>query len=138
MLNDRLLIEHLLVGLPDRNVVLHTTAAWYFRACRAAVIGAGGHLSGPFGRLPTGLHEQAILGLLALPATIGLPDPRTTVPVMAKLAARHPQLNLLNLEVVAAAITIGGMVWLSPPAARGVLSAILHAEDVEWLTVEPS
>ncbi|HRE01590.1 MAG TPA: hypothetical protein PLV68_09835, partial [Ilumatobacteraceae bacterium] len=47
ILDDRLLIEELLVGL-DVEGERHTTTYWYYRACRAAVSGAGGHLSGPF------------------------------------------------------------------------------------------
>lgn len=31
--------------------MLHTTIYWYYRACRADVLGAGGHLSGPFQQL---------------------------------------------------------------------------------------
>ena len=52
VVDDRLLIEELLVGLGDSSdAALHTTSYWYYRACRAAVIGAGGHLSGPFALL---------------------------------------------------------------------------------------
>lgn len=45
MLDDRLLIEELLVGLPKtrRRVELYATSYWYYRACRAAVVAAGGH-----------------------------------------------------------------------------------------------
>lgn len=48
VLDDRLLIEELLVGLDAGAVELHTTVNWYYRACRAADLGAGGHLSGSF------------------------------------------------------------------------------------------
>lgn len=132
LLDDRLLIEQLLVGLDADNVELYTTTYWYYRACRASVAGAGGQLSGPFENLDRNEQERAILSLLELPDEIGLPAPRATVPAMARLALRHPRLNLLNLEAVAAATTLAATVWLSPPAARGVLPAVLDAEALAW------
>ncbi len=136
LLDDRLLIEELLVGLAwgRGRPELYTTSYWYYRACRAAVAGAGGHLSGPFERLGRPHQERAILSLLELREDIGLPDPRVTVPVMADLARRRSQLNLLNLEAVAAARHLDAVVWLSVPAASGVLPAVLDAEGVRWQT----
>jgi hypothetical protein len=131
VLDDRLLIEELLVGLGvegDR----YTTTYWYYRACRAAVAGAGGHLSGPFLGLDDAHQAAAIRSLLALPESIGLPDPRLTVPVMAELAGRHPHLNLLNLEAAASGLVLGATVLLSVEASRGVLPAVLDAENVRW------
>jgi hypothetical protein len=136
LLDDRLLIQELLVGLRRRShAPLFTTGYWYYRACRAAVGGAGGHLSGPF--MDLGLEEQqrAVLGLLELRDDIGLPDPRVCVPVMADVARRHPRLNLLNLEVVSAARVLGATVWLSPPSAAGLLASTLEEEHVRWRTV---
>ena len=137
LLDDRLLIEELLAGLRwgRRRAAIYTTSYWYYRACRAAVAGAGGHLSGPFERLPAEEQEQAILSLLELRSDIELPDPRSTVPMMARLAARHPKLNLLNLEATAAASVLSAQVWLSPKAAAGVLPAALEAEGVAWRSV---
>ena len=134
MLDDRLLIEELLVGLPRRRrrLSLYTTMYWYYRACRAATAGAGGHLSGPFGRLATSEQERAILSLLELRDDIELPEPRAIVPVMAALALRHPKLNLLNLEATATAMVLGGTVWLSEPGAAGILPSVLDAEHVRW------
>lgn len=98
LLDDRLLIEELLVGVfhRRRRLDLYTTAYWYCRACRAAVAGGGGHLSGPFTDLAQPEQERAILSLLELRDDVGLPDPRRTVPEMAEVARRHPQLNLLD------------------------------------------
>lgn len=138
LLDDRLLIEELLVGLDlgRRRPRLYTSVYWYYRACRAAVAGAGGHLSGPFERLPTEQQEQAILSLLELGDDIGLPDPRSLVPTMAQLFRRHAQLNLLNLEAAAAALTLRAEVWLSPAASEGVLPGVLESESVRWATIE--
>jgi hypothetical protein len=137
VLDDRLLIEELLVGLrrTRRRVELHTTSYWYYRACRAASAGAGGHLSGPFEQLAAGEQEKAILSLLELRDDIGLPDPRLTIPVMVDVAARHPRLNLLNLEAVAFARLLSATVWLSEEDAAGILPAVLAAEKVAWETV---
>ena len=139
LLDDRLLIEELLVGLAwgrRRRPDLYTTSYWYYRACRAAVAGAGGHLSGPFQQLGAAQKERAILSLLQLRDDVGLPDPRVTVPVMAELSSAHPQLNLLNLEAGAAAVVLGAVVWLSPQGAAGVLPAVLDAAGVAWEAVD--
>jgi hypothetical protein len=54
---------------------------------------------------------------------------------MADISRRHPQLNLLNLEAVAAARVLGATVWLSEAAASGVLPGVLDAEGVQWTVV---
>lgn len=137
VLDDRLLIEELLVGLRKtrRRVELHTTSYWYYRACRAAAIGAGGHLSGPFEQLPAGEQERAIRSLLELRDDIGLPDPHTTIPLMVDIAARHPRLDLLNLEATALARLLRGTVWLSEESAAGILPGVLDDEGVAWATI---
>lgn len=137
ILDDRLLIEELLVGLPRNQLALHTTTYWYYRACRAAVLGAGGHLSGPFEQLAAAEQERAITSLLQLRDDIALPDPRTTVPAMVEIAGRHPRLNLLNLEAVAVGQLLAATLWLSPEAADGVLPAVLDEAGVAWRSVSP-
>lgn len=137
VIDDRLLIEELLVGLPkDRRVVLHTTCYWYYRACRAAVLGAGGHLSGPFQRVEKDEQERAILSLLELRDDVHLPDPRPTVPRMAQVAKRHPRLNLLSVEAVAVGQLLAATVWLSAESAGGVLPSALDEEGVAWQAIE--
>lgn len=136
LLDDRLLIEELLVRLPAATgASLYTTTYWYYRACRAAVLGAGGQLSGPFLQLNRGEQDRAIASLLELRADIGLPESRTTVPAMVDVAERHPRLNLLNLEAVAAARVLQGTVWLSDRASEGVLPPVLDAEGLGWKVV---
>lgn len=134
VLDDRLLIEELLVGIPRgrRRPRLFTTSYWYYRACRAAIAGAGGHLAGPFEQLAVAEQERAILSLLELREDIGLPDPRATVPAMVDISRRHARLNLLNLEAVAVARLLRATVWLSAPAASGVLPGVLDAEGLRW------
>ena len=138
VVDDRLLIEELLVGLAKKgkDVVLCTTFYWYYRACRAAVLGAAGHLSGPFQQLAQAQQERAILSLLELRSDILLPDSLPVVPRMARIAKRHPRLSLLNLEAVAVGQVLAGTLWLSIEAASGVLPAVLDEEHVHWRTFE--
>ncbi len=138
LLDDRLLIEELLVGLDRRGAQLHTTSLWYYRACRAAVAGAGGHLSGPFRDLPRAEQQRSITSMLQLPEEIGLPRPRDVVPIMVIVAGRHPSLNVLNLEAVATARWLGATVWLSPEGASGMLPDIFAAEELTWETITPT
>jgi hypothetical protein len=138
VLDDRLLIEELLVGIDRRGKTIHTTMYWYYRACRAAVAGAGGHLSGPFRGVPQAEQRRAISSMLQLPENVGLPQARETVPRMVDIAARHPQLNLLNLEAVAAATVLEATIWLSPAGANGVLPGILDLEGLPWEEVLPA
>jgi hypothetical protein len=132
VLDDRLLIEQLLTGPPKAGGELYTTTCWYYRACRAAVLGAGGRLSGPFEELESSQQEVAIASLLQLSEDISLPDPRAVVPAMVDVAGRHPRLNLLNLEAVAAASVLAASVWLSQESARGVLPDVLDQERIPW------
>ncbi len=137
LLDDRLLIEELLVGLrrPRKNVELFTTGYWYYRACRVAVASAGGKLSGPFNDVPHAQQELAVMSLLELRDDIGLVGARSTVPIMAELARVHPKLNVLNLEAAATARVIEATVWLSDLGAAGILPSILDHERLRWKTI---
>ncbi|MGH9157411.1 MAG: hypothetical protein ACRD1K_16595 [Acidimicrobiales bacterium] len=135
VLDDRVLIEELLVGLRTDSIGLTTTAYWYYRASRAAVLGAGGHLSGSFERVDDDDQQRAITSLLQLRDDIALPDPRRTVPEMVAIAGRHPRLKLLNLEAVAVGRLLRATMWLSEDTARGILPAVLEAENVAWETI---
>ncbi len=138
VVDDRLLVEELLIGFDARGAQLQTTAYWCFRACRAAVAGAGGHLAGPFLDVPEIEQQRAIAAMLQLPGSIGLPDPRDTVAAMVEVARRHPALHLLNLEAVAVAHILDAVVWLSPERAKGVLPGVLDTEHIVWETIRPS
>jgi len=138
LIDDRLLIDELLLGSNLDADEIWTTSYWYYRACRAATLGARGYLSGPFERLPPERHGAAIRSLLELPETISIGEPRRVVPVMAALSERHPQLNLLNLEAASAAIHLGATVLLSPTTAKGVLPPVLDAEGIPYVVIGPS
>lgn len=137
LLDDHALIDEILtesISARAPNSSLLTTSYWYYRACRGAVLGAGGQLSGPFEQLAADMQKAAIATLLTLPDHIELPDPRTTVPLMVAVGGRHPKLNLLNLEAVAVGIDSGAHVLLAERAARGILPNVLEAEHVAWST----
>lgn len=138
LIDDRLLVAHLLEApliLPEHSS-LATTTCWYYRACRAAVSGGSGQLSGPFRAVDARRQGEVIGAMLRLPDRIGLPDGRALVPEMVTVHRRHPQLNLLNIEAAAAARLLAARVALSPAAADGVLPAILDDERIDWVTLE--
>ena len=74
--------------------------------------------------------------MLQLPDDVLLPDPRLLVPEMVTVHQRHRQLNLMNLEAVAAALVLDARVLLSEHASEGVLPGVLTAEKVPWRVVE--
>jgi hypothetical protein len=137
LIDDRLLIARLVgerVRLP--RVGLVTTTYWYYRACRAAVVGGSGQLSGPFARLAADEQAAAIGAMLVLPEDIGLPDPRLLVPEMVRVHQRHPQLNVMNVEAVAAATLLEARVLLSLRGSEGILPQVLDAEGLAWRMVK--
>lgn len=73
--------------------------------------------------------------MLTLPDDIHLPDPRGLVPEMVTIHQRHPHLNLMNLEVAAAARLLTARVFLSARAAEGVLPEVLTAEKISWRVI---
>jgi hypothetical protein len=138
LLDDRALVA-LLVGerLPiTRGAACFTTTYFWFRACRAVVVGVGGRLSGPFERLEPTHRAVALEHLLALPDDVGLPEPRLILPVMVDVQRRHPVLNILNTEAVAAALLLGAKMVLSSSTARGQLQAVLPDESIAFQTVD--
>lgn len=90
---------------------------------------------GPFAALDAALQREAIGRLLELPDDVALPDPRALVPTMAEIGSRHEQLDLLYVEAAAEAVLLEAEVWLSEPAARGALPAVLEAERRDWRSI---
>ena len=136
LIDDRLLVARLVgerVRLPRAG--LTTTTDWYYRACRAAIAGGAGQLSGPFERLSVGEQAVAIRTMLSLPDDVALPDSRELVPAMVAIQQRHPRLNVMNVEAVAAAALLEARVLLSARGADGVLPAVLDAEAISWRVV---
>ncbi len=54
---------------------------------------------------------------------------------MVAIAGRHPRLNLMNIEAVAVGRLLGATMWLSEETTRGILPAVLEAENVAWETI---
>ena len=130
---DDQMLGQLLRGDPPATLAsqeLYTTGYWYVRLCQA-VLGADrrtGVLSRPFAELPADLRDRAVRAVLELPTGIGLLSLRELAPTMAELRPRH-QLNVLGLEALAAAKSLGARVHLSAPSP--LLEAALGAEHLQ-------
>jgi len=94
VLDDRLLIEELLVAVVDRGATAHHCLL-YYRACRAAVLGAAG-IFWTIRELEPQDQERAISAMLQLPNDIGFLTHDNSY-AHVEIAA-PPKLNLLNLE----------------------------------------
>lgn len=114
-----------------RRLDVATTGYWYVRLCQAVVrtTERPGALSGPFADVPPAIRDRAIAAVLDLPDTIALRSLRELGPTIGRLRSRHA-LNVLGIEVVAAAIHLDATVFLSTPSPR--LEAALAAEDVPF------
>ena len=127
-IDDRILGSVLRRSPPaPTEVHLFTTGYFYVRLCRAVLASttAAGVLSGPFRALPVDLAERAMRALLVLPEEIGLVSLRELGPVIGQLRTRH-DLNVLGMEVLAAAVHLEAEVRLSAPSPR--LEAALRRE----------
>jgi hypothetical protein len=118
LLDDQLLGNLLRGGSPpDPQADIFTTGYWYVRLCQA-VIGSDartGALSKPFAALPEPTRGHAIRALWDLPDSVGLVSLRELAPLIGQLRRRH-SLNILGMEVLAAAVHLGAYVYLSSPA----------------------
>lgn len=129
---DDQLLGQVLRGRTPRSLAskqLYTTGYWYVRLCQA-VLGAqhrGGVLSSPFAELPPDLRVQAINAVLELPSEIGLLSLRELAPTIAQLREDH-QLNILNIEALAAATRLDAQVFLS--TSSPMLEAALKRQNL--------
>lgn len=128
LVDDQLLSRILRGGAPPRRrATVFTTGYWYVRLCRAVLSASDrtGALSTPFAGLPAPARERAMRGLLELPDSIGLLSLRELGSVIGQQRRRH-DLNILGMEVLAAAVQLEADVYLSASSPR--LEAALHAE----------
>jgi hypothetical protein len=117
---------------PDPQEPIFTTGLWYVRLCQA-LIGSDsrtGALSAPFAALPEPTRSQAIRAVWELPDSVGLISLRTLAPVIGLLRRRH-SLNILSMEVLAAAVHLGARVYLSAPAPPLMTALEIESCDVE-------
>ena len=138
LLDDRALVA-LIAGeaLPLATAAeCFTTTYFCYRACRAVVLGARGHLSGPFARLDQSRRAWALQSMLVLPAEVRLPEPRAIVPMMVDVQRRHPHLNVLSTEAAAAALVLRATMVITRATVEGQLGAVLHAEGVDFDIVD--
>lgn len=104
---------------PRQGADAFTTGYWYVRLCQA-VLGSSagsGALSAPLASLPAPIRDRAIQTLVQLPQDIGLISLRTLAPIIGRLRHRH-DLNILGMEVLAAAVHLDADVFLSAPSPR--------------------
>ena len=104
---------------PRRKADVFTTGYWYVRLCQAVLASRtrSGALSAPFAALPGPTRDRAIRALLELPDQIGLVSLRELAPVVGQLRNRH-DLNILGMEVLAAAVHLEADVYLSAASPR--------------------
>ena len=137
---SQLIDDQLLAGVlrgskpPRRRTDVFTTGYWYVRLCQAVLASTGtrGALSAPFASLPTATRDRAIQALVELPDQIGLVSLRELAPVIGQLRNRH-DLNILGMEVLAAAVHLGADVYLSAPSPRLQEALIRESRRVEVL-----
>lgn len=116
VVDDRLLFD-VLAGAGPLPVMreleaggLYTTSCVYYRLGRALTAGTGtGSLSGRLSAVDPLVQRRVLAAVEDLPPNIGLLHPRVTVPVMLQLRVRRP-LNMINAEMLAVAVLIGGAV----------------------------
>ncbi|MDQ3462788.1 MAG: hypothetical protein M3471_07150 [Actinomycetota bacterium] len=137
LIDDHVLARLLTESLTDADLAaidgddLTTTGCWYYRLCHAVRSPTiTGSLSGLFASLPGPSQHRANAVLVELPDEIGLASFRALVPTMSDLVERHP-LNLLSLEVLAAATSTPSVVVIDQSNQRGPLTPALVAEGVE-------
>ncbi len=131
LIDDQLVSSVLRGATPNSlgDAELYTTGYWYVRLCQAVLSASerAGTLSRPFAALPGELRDRAIQLLLELPEDIGLISLRDLAPSMGRLRSTS-QLNILGIEVLAAAKYLGADVFLS--ASSPNLEAALIEEGL--------
>jgi hypothetical protein len=128
LVDDRLLGDVLRGDAPPvPGEPVFTTGYWYVRLCQAVSGGTAvsGALSRPFATLPPDARARAIRAALQLPESIGLVSLRELAPRIGQLRRTH-QLNILGMEVLAAAQHVDAAVFLSAASPR--LEAALRQE----------
>lgn len=134
LVDDQVLAAHLRgrPAVPSGEEAIFTTGYWYVRLCLAVSRRAGGMLSGPFAALPPKRRSAAVSAVLELPAEIGLLSLRQLGPLVGELATRHPPMNVLSREALAATVELSATVIL---AEGNENPALLSALESEQLTV---
>lgn len=131
LIDDQVLGAHLR-GQPvlPKNEAVFTTGYWYVRLCIAVSRKAGGSLSGPFAALPEAQRRRAVSSVLQLPDEIDMLTMRTLGPVIGELAGRHPAMNILTREALAAAVKLRATLVIAEGNENPVLITALGAEEL--------
>jgi hypothetical protein len=118
LVDDHLLLRILLGDEPPSlrptGATIATTGLWYHRLCRAltgqAVVGA---LSSRLGAVDDAIGAKVIGAVIDLPDTVEMVSLRTLGWPMGELVHAGARLNLLSLEVIAAARHLAADVCLA-------------------------
>lgn len=137
LVDDQVLAAHLRgkVVLPGDEAV-YTTGYWYVRLCMAVQRRAGGSLSGPFAALSAPLRQAAVAAVLQLPEGIGLLNLRQLGPRIGALVARHPPMNILTREALAAALELSATVVFAAGNENPTLRTALRDEGLQISVVD--
>jgi hypothetical protein len=133
LVDDQVLAAHLR-GRPvltERPGAVFTSGLWYVRLCLAVARRAGGALSGPFAVLPPERRRRAVEAVLSLPEDIGLLSLRQLGPVIGDLAGRHPPMNILTREALAATVTLDATLLMAEGNENRTLAEAVVREGLE-------
>lgn len=138
LVDDQLLAAHLRGRdvLARREEDLFTTGLWYVRLCLAVVRRSGGALSGPFAALPPDRRRVAVAAVLSLPEEVGMLSPRRLGPVIGDLAGRHPPMNILTREALAAAVSLRASVVMAEGNENRALADAAVREGLQFEVIE--
>ena len=135
LVDDHLLLRVLLGREPDAlrspGQRLFTTGLWYHRLCRAlAGPSVTGTLSRLLGDVPSPVARSTIGAVISLPPEIGLLSLRELGWPMSEVLHAGHHLNLLSLEALAAARSIGAEICLASSDQNDPLLAAAATMDV--------
>jgi len=141
LLDDHLLLRVLLDDEPSSlrpaAAALATTGLWYHRLCRAladkAVIGS---MSRRLGRVDDTVGADVLRAVIDLPDSIGLVSLRSLGWPMGELVHSGARLNLLSLEVLAAARHLSADICLARADDNEPLRASAETIGVSVRTIE--
>lgn len=136
LVDDHLLLRVLLGHEPDAlrspGERLFTTGLWYHRLCRAlAGPSLTGNLSRRLGDVPSAVARSTIGAVVSLPPEIGLLSLRELGWPMSEVLHAGHHLNLLSLEALTAARSIGAVICLARDDRNNPLLAAAAAMGVE-------
>lgn len=112
VVDDRLVLDHVLGRPVPTSLPLMTTFTWWWRLGTALRRMGGGRLSGPAAALPEEERRLLVEVVDRLPRQVDIPDPRELVGLAADLHHRF-SLQLLAAEAAAMALVTGAEILVA-------------------------